>query len=82
VRSATCCSRKLAIFFQARIAMPDLPEHLVEAVDQRSDLVLGAALDAQAVILLEWKRACMVCAQIDDGTGDLLLQPRREPVGT
>ncbi len=71
---------KLAIFFQARIAMPDLREHLVEAVDQRSDLVLGAALDAQAVVLLGGD-ALHGVRQIDDGTGDLLLQPRREPVG-
>ena len=71
---------ELAIFFQARVAMPDLPEHLIEAVDQRTDFVLGVALDAQAVILLGGN-ALHGMRQIDDGTGDVLLQPRREPVG-
>ncbi len=66
---------ELAVFFQARIAMPDLPEHLVEAVDERPDLVLGTALDAQAVVLLG-RHALHGLRQVDDGTGDLLLQPR------
>ena len=60
--------------------MADLPEHLVEAVDQRSDLVLGAALDAQAVVLLGGD-ALHGVRQVHDGAGDLSLQPRCQPIG-
>ena len=70
---------ELPVPFQPRIALPDLGEHLIEAVDERADLVLGAALDAQAVVLLQ-RHALHGVREVDDGAGNLLLQPRGEPV--
>src|ERR1700743_3069819 len=59
--------------------MSYLPEHLIEAVDQRPDLVLGAALDAQAVVLFAGGALHGVC-KIDDGAGDLSRQRGGEPI--
>src|SRR5882757_10321214 len=34
---------ELAVFLQPRVAMPDLGQHLIEAVDERADFILGTA---------------------------------------
>ena len=70
--------QELPVSLQPRIALPDLVEHLVEAVDPGADLVLRAALDAQGVVLLR-RHPAHGLGEIDDGAGNLLLQPRREP---
>jgi hypothetical protein len=70
---------KLPIAFQTRVAMPNLAQHLIEAVDEGADLILGTALDPQAVILLH-RYALHGVREIQDGRGYLLLQERRQPI--
>jgi hypothetical protein len=43
---------ELAILFEARVAMANLRQHLIEAFDQRADLILGTSLNPQSVVLL------------------------------
>ena len=58
---------ELPIALQTRIALANLAEHLVEAVDQRADLVLGAALHAQACNPPPSDTRFMVCARFTMG---------------
>src|SRR5208283_3013952 len=58
---------ELAVPFQPGVPVPDLREHLVEAVDERSDLILRAPLDAKAVVLLQ-RDALHGVRQVYDGT--------------
>ena len=70
---------ELTVFLQARVAMPNLPQHLIETVDQRTDLVLRTTLDPQRVVFLRGY-ALHGVRQIDDGPGDLLLQRCGQPI--
>ncbi len=67
VRSSTCCSRNCAVLLQSRVAMPDLRQHLIEAVDERAHFVFGTSLHPQAVILFQG-HALHGMRQIDDGS--------------
>ena len=71
---------ELPVSLQARVALADLAQHLVEALDERADLVLGAALHPQGVVLLQ-RYPLHGLREIHDGPGYLMLQPRGEPVG-
>ncbi len=70
---------KLAVLLQPRVAISNLPEHLVEAVDERADFILRVAFDTQAVVFLG-RYPLHGVRQVDYGPGDLVLQPRGEPV--
>ena len=56
-----------------------MPEHLIEAVDEGAHFVLRTSLHPQAVILFQGD-ALHGVRQIDDGSRDLLLQSRGEPI--
>src|SRR5450631_498880 len=71
---------KLTVLLQPRVAKANLTEHLIEAVDERADFIVRAAFDTQAVVFLQ-RYPLHGLRQIDDGSGDLLLQTRGEPKG-
>src|SRR3984957_2736953 len=70
---------ELAVLLQARVAMADLRQHLIEAVDERTNLIFGISLDSQAVVLFQ-RHPLHGLRQVHDGSRDLLLQTRGEPV--
>ncbi len=70
---------ELAVLLQPRVAMPNLPEHLIEAVDERADFIVRTTFDAQTVVFFQGYPLHGV-RQIDDGSRDLLLQPCGKPV--
>ena len=71
---------ELPVSLEPRVALANLAQHLVEALDQRADLVLGAAFDPQRVILFG-RHALHRLREVHDGAGYLMLQPGGDPVG-
>jgi len=71
---AVCGLGDLLGLFEDAVAAADLGEHLVEAVDELADLVVGLALDGEGVLLGVREDAGGV-GEREDGLGDGTLQP-------